>query len=278
MTVRSRTVTAVAALTLTLGVAACGADEKPEAAGSSTSPSASPSATTSTTTAAPTSPATSKPGDGGGAHLSTASFLPAMKGAMADKKSLRTTMEMTVNGQTSKMTGVQRMGSKPALAVDMTGAAFGGKGRIVVVNEIVYVSMRGATPEGKYFKLDPKNKQDPMARQMATMVESMDPTKTFDAFDAGLRSVKHAGSEKIDGTKVDQYKVTVDTAKALRAQGQKMPAGMPKTITYDIWMDKDDLIRRVSFSLAGTSMVMNTSDWGKPVTIKAPSASQIVAH
>jgi len=272
VTVRSRTVTTVAALTLTLALAACGADEKPQASESSTTPS--------TTTAAPTTPATtpsattSAPAKG--AHLTSATFLPAMKSAMAGKKSLRSTMKMTANGQTSTMTGVQTMGNPPALSVLMEGPAFGGRGRIMVVDGIIYLSMKGQTPAGKYLKVDPKDSKDPMARQMSGLLQNLDPTKTFDAFDSGLSNVKFAGTETIDGTKADRYKVTVDMAKALRAQGQPMAAGIPKTVTYDIWMDKANLIRRVSFALMGTRMEMNTKDWGKPVTIEAPPASAIV--
>jgi hypothetical protein len=185
-------------------------------------------------------------------------------------------MRLVTNGQTSTMTAVQSMSKPPALAIDLNGPAFDGKGRMVVVNNIVYVSMKSITPAGKYLKLDPKDKSNPMAGLFSQLLNQMDPTKTFDAFDHGLKSVKHVGTDTVDGTKVDHYKVAVDTAAALKAQKQKVPAGMPKTITYDIWMDAAHLMRRLTFAMQGARMEMKASGWGEPVTIKAPAAADIV--
>jgi hypothetical protein len=255
LTIRSRTVTAIAVLTLTLGVAGCGTEEQPQ----------------STSAAATTSAPAPKV-----VHLTTASFLPAMKTAMSDKKSLRSTMQMVAGGKTSTVAAVQSMGKRPAIAVDLNGEAFGGKGRIIVVNNLIYVSMNGLAPAGKYLKVDPKDSGNPLAAQMGTMLDGMDPTKTFDAFESGLKSVKHVGTETVDGSPLEHYEVTLDMARVLRAQKKQLPAGTPKTVAYDIWMDSANLMRKVAFELQGVSMVMKTSGWGQPVNIKAPAAADIV--
>jgi hypothetical protein len=51
---------------------------------------------------------------------------------------------------------------------------------------------------------------------------------------------------------------------------------MPKTITYEMALDKDDLVRQMTFDVAGTKAKIEMSDWGKPVTVERPAASDIV--
>jgi hypothetical protein len=112
---------------------------------------------------------------------------------------------------------------------------------------------------------------------LGEMLEEMDPTKIYDAFDAGLRNAEFVKTETLAGHKVDRYAVTVDVAAAMKAEGQKMPAGMPKNLVYTIWMGSaDHLMYKVAFDMQGVSVVMTADDWGKPVSIKPPSAKNIV--
>jgi hypothetical protein len=201
-----------------------------------------------------------------------------MKSAIAGQKTWRMSARMTAGGKTvMTITGFQR--AKPlAVSMEMSGEAFGGgKARIVLVNGFAYVSMPGLTPAGKYVKVDAKS-SDPAMAGFSSMVDSADPTKTFKAFDIGLRNVRFVRSETIDGRKLDRYAVTVDTATALRAQGKTMPAGTPKTLDYTLWMGTDHLVRRMSFDLTGVSMVMTMTEFNKPVSIKAPPARSIVTR
>jgi hypothetical protein len=262
-------VAAVAAtLPLVLGVAACGSGQKQAVADQ---PAATPSATVPATTTAPPRVAPAV------AHLDTTSLLPAMKKGMAGKNSVRTTMRMVAGGQVMTMTGVQTM--KPvAMQIDLNGAAFGGKMKMIFVNNKMYLSMKGI-PAGKFVKVDPKDSSDPMAASLGATLKELDPSKTFDAFDNGLKKAEYIRTETLDGRKVDRYAVTVDMAAALKAQGEKLTAAVPKTLVYTIWMGSaDHLMYKVAFELAGVSMTMNASDWGKPVTIKAPAAGKILAR
>jgi hypothetical protein len=43
-------------------------------------------------------------------------------------------------------------------------------------------------------------------------------------------------------------------------------------------MDSARLIRRISFNMSGVALLMNMTDYNKPVTIKAPPASKIVSR
>jgi len=260
-----RAVAAVAIVPLLLGVAACGGEEK----ATGTLPSSAPTtAVEKTITAAP--PKVAQPPV---ARLTKATFVPAMNTALASQKTWRTTAKMTAGGETvMTITGFQQ--SEPmAMSMEMSGVAFnGGKAKVIVVNDTAYVSIPGATPAGKYLKLDAN---DP---EVGSLADSGDPTKTFKAFEKSLRNAKFVKTETIDGRKLDRYDLTVDTASALRAQGKTVPKGTPKTLTYSVWMDSAKLIRRLSFDLAGVAMVMNMTDYNKPVTIKAPPASKTITR
>jgi len=245
-----------------LGVAACGGEEK----ANGTLPT--PVPVTKATTVAP-----QKVVPPPVARLTKANFVPAMNTALASQKTWRTTAKMTAGGETlMTISGFQQ--AKPvAMSMEMSGIAFdGGKAKVIVVNGTAYLSIPGATPAGKYLKVDAS---DP---DVGSLADSGDPTKTFKAFEKSLRNAKFVRSETIDGRKLDRYDLTVDTAATLGAQGKTMPKGAPKTLTYSVWMDSAKLIRRMSFDLQGVKMVMNMTDYNKPVTIKAPPASKVITR
>ncbi|TDD28713.1 hypothetical protein E1218_06250 [Kribbella turkmenica] len=255
---------AAAALPLALGLAACGSDQ-PEATGYKPSAPASIPAATPTTAAVPQKVAPA-------AHLDRVTFVPAMNTALTKQKSWRVVGTMTANGSTLlTMDGVQTA-DPVALEMEMTGAAFEGKtAKIIVIKDIGYASIPGMTPAGKYARIDADD-----APELRELLEGGDPTKIYKSFEGAVRSVEFVGTEPVGRQLLDRYDVTVDTAKALTAQGKKVPAGVPKTLTYSMWLDKSHLVRRLEFNLMGMSMEMTMSDYNKRVTITAPPASKIV--
>ncbi|RZT12840.1 hypothetical protein EV649_7208 [Kribbella sp. VKM Ac-2569] len=257
-------VATAAAIPLALGLAACGGEPKATGYKPST-PVSTPATATSSQAPQKVAPA---------AHLDAASFMPAMKKGMIGKDTARLTMRMVAGGQTMTMSGVLSM-NPLAAQLDMVGAEFGGRMKMILIDDVVYLSTPDL-PAGKYLKID-ANSDNPMAKELGGMLEEMSPTKIYDAFDAGLRNAQYIKTETLSGHKVDRYAVTVDVAAAMKAEGQKMPAGMPKNIVYTIWMGSaDHLMYKVVFDMQGVSATMTADDWGKPVSIKAPSAKNIV--
>ena len=64
-----------------------------------------------------------------------------------------------------------------------------------------------------------------------------------------------------------------------KALGDTLPdgaAGLPDTVIYDMWLDAEDRIRQVVFSVADVKAEMTMSKYGEPVDIKAPAAADIV--
>jgi hypothetical protein len=53
-----------------------------------------------------------------------------------------------------------------------------------------------------------------------------------------------------------------------------MPGQMPKTIEQEVWLDDRNLIRRMRMKQPNVTMDITYSQWGEPVDITAPPASQ----
>ena len=125
----------------------------------------------------------------------------------------------------------------------------------------------------KFLKLDTNDPNSPFGNLGGVL--QGDPLSSFDAFDAGLEEATYVGAEEVDGEEMDHYVLTVDAEKAAKAQGTQLPSGTG-TVTYDLWIDDQDLMRRLEFGSGAEGMTMTLSDWGKPVTVKAPPASALM--
>ncbi|MET7278308.1 hypothetical protein ABZS29_08765 [Kribbella sp. NPDC005582] len=256
-------VATAAAVPLALGLAACGGNDKPAAA---------PPAPVSVPTTAEPQKAVSTPPPAV-TRLNRVTFVPAMNSALTKQKSWHVVGKMTGNGSTLMTMDGYQSTNPNAMSMTMTGAAFQGKSaKIILVKNTAYLSLPGVTPAGKFAKILPQD-----AGGVGELLDSGDPTKIYKSFDKSMVSLKFVGEETVGGEKLERYAVTVNTAKALKFQGKKVPKGIPATLTYAMWMDKSHLVRKLSFNLSGVSMVMTTSDYNKPVSITAPPASKIVS-
>ena len=269
---RTRTTVRAGAVTaLVLVLAGCG--------GGGSTPTAAPaSPSTSTSVAVSPSPSASTSSGTPSGGLSKSQLIAAMKQAVATQKSTHMDMQMsTAQGVISAQGDVSY---SPRTAMHMTMQIPGmssGKVDMRIVDGVIYMSMPPMTPKGKFLRIDPKDTSGPFAGQFNGLQDQMDPRRSFDAFGTGLKSVKYVGSESVDGEDMGHYVLTVDSSSGLKALGQKAPAGIPKTMTYDLWLDKDNLVRRMQMQLAGISMDTRLSDWGKPVHVQAPPRSSWLA-
>lgn len=284
--VMKRVISAVATSALLVTLAACGgdaetADEAPSRDTASSAP-AEGEDTAEAEESEETEPADEEESAEGG--YDSAELLDAMKAAIADSESAHVTMEMTGGGQAMSGEGdVSYAGDETSMQMTMQIPQMGGGDmELRMLSGVMYMSIPPMTPAGKFIKIDTNDPDSPFGDLGG--VSQGDPLATFDAFDAGLQEAEYAGVEDVDGEQLDHYVLTVDAKKAAKAQRQKYQPGMPETITYDMWMDDSDLMRRIEFDLGalggGTAgaggMVMTMNDWGKPVTVKAPPASAIV--
>lgn len=113
------------------------------------------------------------------------------------------------------------------------------------------------------------------------------PTDVLAMLEADGATVHKLGPATIDGVSTTHYKVAVDLAKALQANGLTSPllggaAAQLKTVHENVWIDRNGLVRRVALRYTSPSagaprvaMQMDISDYGAHVTIAAPPSSQV---
>lgn len=136
--------------------------------------------------------------------------------------------------------------------------------------------------DGQYYlKQEPKwvpvtkDSTNPLIKQALSQTELLSMRRQFDAFIAGVEAAGDKGTEEIDGVSTTHYTATVDTDKALQELGLSKAAGTPESAIYDVWLDEDDLIRKMSFTQNGANAVLTASDWGEPVSITKPKGSEL---
>jgi hypothetical protein len=282
----SRAAAAVLIAPTVLLAAACGkADTTTTAPVAGQTQSASPSASAGTTSEAPTTsaapaPTSSDAGDASGGQaageVDKAEFIGRLKSAMAGVSSAHVDMQMSGQGQKVSVQGDTRLSSGDQ-AMKMSMSMAGMDIDMVVLDRKVYMKGMPGVAAGKWAAFDESSS---IAKQMAASADSADPKKMFDAFEQGATKVKKVGTEKVDGEDMERYELTLDTKKALGAAGAgaagAAAGSMPSTITYDVWVDSKDHMRKVDFDVAGVKATVMMGKYGEPVDITAPPASQTV--
>ena len=272
---RSRSLTAIAAGALALtALAGCGSDDKAKdadarsTASASSSPSESPSD-------APTEAVTGDAGDAGepagpGERLTTSNLVATMLAAMREKKTAHMTMEIGSSVSADADVRYTGTGTEMKMSMDMGPT----KASVVLVDGVMYLQQSAG---GKYTKI---TKDTPGFGELIGQMSSFGPESSISAMRGALKKVEYAGTDTVAGEKVSKYHVTVDTTAISGALGGAAGAGtdLPKTVTYDLYVDHDHLMRRIDMTVSDQHITMVVTDWGKPVKIEAPSASQVMSQ
>ncbi len=210
-------------------------------------------------------------------HLDRAGLIRAI--TVNPRKAGSAHMTMTMGGATSidaqGDVTYTRDGSEMQMTMTMPQAGAGTMD-MRVVRGILYLTIPQVTPPGKFVKIDPSDPSNPLSKNFGHLSEQLDPLYSIHAMQAGVRKVRYVGPESVDGKDADHYVVTVDSAAMLRATHTPTVPGMPRTLTYDMWLDDHDLLSRMQFSLGTVHLDMSMSRWGEPVHVVAPPAGKVV--
>lgn len=269
---RTRSLTAVAAAALMLtALAGCGSDDKTKDASSKTTTSASPSP--SSTSSADVTGDASDSGDGQpaapGERLTTGNLVATMLAAMREKKTAHMTMQLGSSISADADVRYSTDATEMKMSMDMGPT----KAVVILVDGNVYMQQSAGS---KYVKI---SKDTPGVGDMVDSLSGLSPSSSVAAMRGSLKKVEYVGTATLKGTKVDQYKVTADTAAMAKTLGGAAGVGdLPKTVTYDLYVDGDHLMRRIDMTISGQKITMLVDNWGKPVDIKAPAASQILTQ
>ena len=274
---RSRSLTAIAAGALLLtALAGCGSDDKSKDAGakttvSSSTSSESPSASPSAGTGDPSDPAAASDGPPAapGERLTKDNLVATMLAAMRDKKTAH--MSMKIGSSVSADADVRYSTSSTEMKMSMDMGST--KAVVILVDGVVYMQQSAG---GKFVKID---KDTPGMGSIVQQMSGLSPDGSIAAMRGALKKVEYAGTDTLDGTKVTKYRVTADTSAMAATLGGAAGAGdLPKTVTYTLYVDGDNLMRRIDMTIADQDIQMLVSNWGKPVDIAAPPASQVMSQ
>lgn len=257
---RTLAVLALAPLLLT-GVAACGSDG---------------------TTATDSSSAAALSGLSQGDRVPPGDFVDTVADGVRSSTTAHLTMKVAA-GATGDLTAegdVDYTGDAPEMAMTMEIPAGGSttKADIRLVDGILYMSM-GQMTGGKFVKVDPADESGPMGGMgdLGGMLDQMDPTAMLEKMRSSVRRVTFEG----DDAHGAHYVMTIDTAEMARSMHLPAEASgqLPSTLSYDLWLDEESRLSRMTMDLpvagATASIEMNASDWGEPVSIEAPPASEV---
>ncbi len=202
-----------------------------------------------------------------GAPFDAAEFTDRLEAAVDANPTVKIDVTAKIAGQSqASATGVQDLSAD---SLDMDVSLAGQQLGYRLVDGQYYL----AQPP-KWVKVD-ENSTNPLVKTTIDQVQILSMRRQLDAFVAGVEKAGNKGTEDVGGVSTTHYTATVDTATSLRELGMKPAPGAPETVIYDVWLDEDDLIRRMEFTLNGATARLLASEWGEPVSITAPSGSEL---
>jgi len=95
-------------------------------------------------------------------------------------------------------------------------------------------------------------------------------------YEQATTDVTFVGKDTVDGAALDKYEVVMKTSDLGGALPTENAAKLPDTITYLMWLDAEDLVRKVTFDVAGATSEILMSKYGEPVNIKVPDPSDVI--
>lgn len=227
-----------------------------------------PTATSSATSGAtddPTADATKDPlADVKGEEIAPQDFVKNVLSSMRSRKTAH--MRIDVGSSMTADADVS-YGKQTAMRITMTTG--GTTMQAILLDGTVYLQQSAA---GKFVKID---KDTPGMGSIIGQFTALGPEASVKAMQGAITKVIKVGEEKVDGDELTKYVLSVDTAKITAQIGTVAGSDLPKVVTYEMFIDEDNLLRRVNMEVSGQKVVMKVTDWGKPLDIKAPPASQI---
>lgn len=206
-----------------------------------------------------------------GDTLTPAEFTAILDAAFDRATTAKVAMENDNPQLDTSSTGViDFTGDSPRLQMSLTGGPLpeGTTADIRLVEDGMY--MDTGFSGGKFIKV-------PADQIAATGIDlsDIDPSRAARSFAEAASKVTYVGTESVRGESLHRYTLELDPSRLDlpgRAQGQA-----PKRVDYDAWFDRDGLLRKVTTAMGkyGTTTV-TYDDWGAPVSISAPPASDVM--
>lgn len=245
-------------------------DSDTSTSSSTSSPTSSPSETSSAeptaTSSSSSASSSSSTSTNTGKPFDPQEFTGNLEAAIEKNPTVAVDIQVTSDGQqTVQASGSQDLSDESLeMKLDLAG------------QEVTYRQV-----DGQYYLHQPpqwvavtEDSSNPLMQQATDQITLLSMRTHFDAFVAGVEKAGTKGTEEIDGTETTHYTATVNTRRAL-AELEQPSEGAPETVIYDVWLDEEDLIRKMTFTLDGLEATLTAKDWGEPVDIRKPKDSEL---
>ena len=230
-------------------------------------------------------PGTTTPITGGG-PIEAAQFVAQATRATEKAQTVKLKESISLLGAKIAVNGAMRFGDK-TIDASVTATTPGGPVQVVVSGGDVYLKGLGLGEPGK-----PWTKNAGAAQQISGALQQADPRKTLQML-SGVGTLRPVGKETVNGVPATHYSVTIDLAKAAKQHpqlaeilGALIKQGV-KVEAEQLWVDSQQRPVRVTTTVRAPDPMGKTNklitstqeadflDWGKPVTIAVPPASQV---
>jgi hypothetical protein len=179
-------------------------------------------------------------------------------------------------------------------AMDIPG--FSGNIELVLLGDVFYMKLpSGILGTKPWLKIDVATLGQQSGVDLAGLRDlgSNDPSTNLQFLRGASDNVTKQGTEKVRGTETTRYHLTVDLEKAKTKVPENLRDDIDRIIrqighsTYpaDVWVDGDELVRRLRFDFAGAggapaagaaaTVTQEFYDFGVAVTAEAPPADQV---
>lgn len=257
---------ALLVLTAGCGSSGSGTTDPSSSATASSSPKSSPSS--SSTASTPAEPA----------NLTTSDIGEKLTSAQKRAGSYAFEVTTTLSGQTIKGSGEASVkGAKPEVhtTMDIGGSSV----EVVLLDGFIYLKSPLFKTDKPWLKVDPKAKTG-VGALFGQLGGASDPSQNLAAMFKASK-VTRAGAEKVGDVDTTHY--TVVLPRAALADALNYPPEvvrlLPPTLTYGVWVDDDDLIRKFTSTIQvqnqKSTTVVTFDKYGEPVSISAPPGGQI---
>lgn len=210
--------------------------------------------------------------------IDSARFLATVKAAARKITTAKVAMLMDVSGQRVPIAGVIDMtGSSPAMRMTMDVTGMGAPTEMRLIGRTIYVSAPGST--GTFYKVDLSDPNGPLG-SMGSTLGQLDPQGMLAQMSPRLfKKVVDLGTQTVHRQQIRHYRALMDLSAAPHLSGlpSSATASLPKTATYDVWLDgQGRFVRFVMLMKKYLRMSATYSDYGAPAHITAPPASEVV--
>lgn len=176
---------------------------------------------------------------------------------------------ITMNGQ-----GDLSDPARPLADMTMTTPGGGAQTRIVLDGDAAYVQAPGMSGEASFIRMPVEAFVQPDGQNLTSL---MNPAESMELTRAAVERIVYQGVEEEAGQRLHHYSVTMDPQRLEQTYTTQQPGvvTMPATIPYEVWLDDEHRLRKMTMEAQGSTMTMTADRYGQPVEITPPSPDQV---